>query len=133
MNSVPALVRFVRQRDTHSDCGVACLGSLAGVTYEEALAALVQFQPAVLHSGATWIDMRRAAKRLGLKTRIRRTYDLHEATGILRLTNAAREDHFVFLWAGRIVQSGDEGWEDPEDFLKHYGYRAKALMVMVED
>jgi hypothetical protein len=127
-NSVPALVRFVRQRPPHGDCGVANLATLAQCSYEEALAAIVRYQPAVLQAGLNWPEMLKAAKRLGLTTRLRRTYDITEATGILRLRNEKGEEHFAFLWAGRIVDSG-EGWEDPGDYLRHYGYTPTALLT----
>ncbi len=129
MTSVPTLVRFVRQRPPHGDCGVATLATLAQCTYEEALAAVVRYQPAVLQSGLDWQEMRRAAKRLGLTTRLRRRYDINEATGILRLRNLKGEEHYTYLWAGRIVDSGD-GWEDPDDYLQHHGYTPTALLTL---
>jgi hypothetical protein len=129
MTAVPTLVRFVRQRDPHGDCGVATLATLAGVTYEEALAAVVRYQPAVLQSGLNWPDMQKAARRLGLKTRIARRYTLAEDTGILRLIDKKKDEHFVFLWAGRIIEGDGEGWMDPAAYLKQYGYKPAALMI----
>jgi hypothetical protein len=131
--NVPTLVRFVRQSGFHGDCGVATLGMLGGCVYEDALAAVVRYQPAALHAGLTWPQMRRAAKRLGLSTRLLRRYDIDEATGILNVMDAQGEEHFVFLWEGRIVEGNGELWLFNSDYLKHYGYTAKALLVARED
>jgi hypothetical protein len=57
-------------------------------------------------------------------------YDIEEATGLLNVRNA-KEDHAVFLWAGRIMEGNSEGWLEPEDYLRHYKYRAHSLLVRV--
>jgi hypothetical protein len=126
-------VRFVRQRYPHGDCGIATLGTLAGVTYEDALAAVVRYQPAALQTGLTWGQMKRAATRLGVGTRIIRKYDIGTATGILNVVDKKDEEHFVFLWEGRIVDGDGEGFKHPSDYLRLYGYKAKWLMTRKED
>jgi ABC-type bacteriocin/lantibiotic exporter with double-glycine peptidase domain len=131
--NVPTLVRFVRQSGHHGDCGVSTLAMLAGVMYEDALAAAVRYQPAALNIGLSWDAMRSAARRLGVKTRIARSYDITEATGILNVANRKKEEHWVFLWAGRIVEGNGELWKDPDDYLRHYRYRAKWLLVAEEE
>jgi hypothetical protein len=130
--NVPTLVRFVRQSGYHGDCGVATLGMLGGCLYEDALAAVVRYQPAALHAGLTWPQMRRAAKRLGLSTRLLRRYDIDEATGILNVVDKKGDEHFVFLWEGRIVEVNVELWLSAQEYLGSYGYTAKSLLVALE-
>ena len=129
--AVPAMVRFVKQSGHHSDCGVATLAMLAGVLYEDALATIACEQPGVLTLGLTWHELRRAAKALGLKTRITKKYDPDEDTGILNVGNR-KVEHFVFLWEGRVVEGNGELWLDVDAYLKHNEFRARALLKAVE-
>ena len=139
MNSVPALVRFVRQSGFHGDCAIATLAMLAGVLYEDALIAAAKVNPSVLAQGMTWSQIRAAAKRLGLKTRTVHQFD-DEATGILHVEPVALganrgdlTEHVVFLWEGRVVEGNGELWLDVPTYLRHYGYETKALLTLAED
>ena len=126
----PDVVRLVRQSGHHADCGVASLAMLAGVMYEDALAAF-RSPLDVLKTGVSWPRMHRAAKRLGVATRVRRTFDVNEATGILNVIRK-EDEHLVFLWAGRIVDGNGEMWIDPADYFKHYNYEPKGLLVRTD-
>jgi ABC-type bacteriocin/lantibiotic exporter with double-glycine peptidase domain len=132
--AVPSMVRFIRQSGHHADCGVVCLSMLAGVMYEDALAAILPHEPAVLHRGIRWTELRRAAKVLGIKTKLLRAYDLEEDTGILGLKALKKgvDDHYTFLWEGRIVDGGKEGWRHPSDYCKHYALKPTWLLTAVE-
>jgi hypothetical protein len=136
-SNVPTLVRFVRQSGHHGDCSIATLAMLAGVMYEDALLASAKVNPQVLVQGMTWHQIRAAAKRLGLKTRTIHKFD-DDATGILHVTRVALglgtpSEHVVFLWEGRVIDGNAEMWLDLPDYLRHYGYEARALMVLRED
>ena len=126
--AVPHLVRVVRQSGWHADCGVAALAMLCGVLYEEALAAFAD-PIKVLSRGADWKDLRPAAARLVVATKVKYRYDITEDTGILHVSHPTKDEHLVFLWAGRVVDGNGELWSDPEVYLKHYGYVAKGLLV----
>ena len=139
MSSVPTLVRFIRQSGHHGDCAVACLGMLAGVLYEDALLAAAKVNPDVLQLGMTWPQIRAAAKRLGLKTRTVHTFD-DDATGILWVEPVALganrgdlTEHVVFLWEGRVIDGGVDGWLELDTYLRHFGWEAKALLVTVTE
>lgn len=139
MNSVPTLVRFVRQSGHHGDCGIACCAMLAGVMYEDALIAAAHVNPTVLQTGMTWPQFHRTLRRLGKRTRTKTRFDLSEDTGILHVSrvalglDATDPNHVVLLWEGRIVDGNGELWADPDVYLRHYGYEAKALLVAHED
>ena len=138
MNSVPTLVRFVRQSGHHPDCSVSMLAMFAGVMYEDALLAAAKANPHVLKEGMTWAQIRKAARYLGLKTRIVKTYDADESTGILHVSRVAlglgpMSEHVVFLWEGRVIDGDGELWLTTSDYLRHYGYEAKGLLVSVEE
>jgi hypothetical protein len=137
MNSVLTLVRFVRQSGHHGDCSVSTLAMLAGVMYEDALLAAAKVNPQVLYTGMTWHQIRATARRLGLKTRTIHKYD-DEATGILHVSRVALgidgqlSEHVVFLWEGRVIDGNGELWVDLMDYLRHYGWEPRALLVVVE-
>jgi hypothetical protein len=116
---------------------VSTLAMLAGVMYEDALLACGKVNPRVLETGMTWHQIRAAAKRLGLKTRTIHKYD-DDATGILHVSRVALglgqpSEHVVLLWEGRVVDGNGELWSDASDYLRHYGWEAKALLVTQED
>jgi hypothetical protein len=138
MNSVPTLVRFVRQSGHHGDCSVSTLAMLAGVMYEDALLAAAKVNPQVLYTGMTWHQIRATARRLGLKTRTIHKYD-DEATGILHVSRVALgidgqlSEHVVFLWEGRVIDGNGELWNDLDAYLRHYGWEAKALLTLRDE
>jgi hypothetical protein len=128
----PAYVKLTRQNGTNRDCAVASLSMFCCVNYEEALAACVLAQPAVLDCGMTWPEIRKAADILGADVKLVRSgrYDIDEATGLLNV-RGRRDDHAVFLWEGRIVEGNGELWLEPSEYLRHYKYRAHSLLVRV--
>ena len=85
----------------------------------------------VVKTGAYWREMKTAAKRLGVKTRVTRKYDIEEDTGIL-CVKCGRLEHVVFLWEGRIIDGNNESWLLPIQYLDAYGYRPTSLLVRVE-
>jgi hypothetical protein len=110
---------------------------IAGVMYEDALLAAAKVNPTVLQSGMTWPQIRAAARRLGLKTKTVSRFD-DDATGILHVSRVALgagdpSEHVVLLWEGRVIDGNGEMWRDLDDYLRHYGYEAKSLMVAAED
>ena len=128
----PNYLKFTRQNGMNGDCAIAALAMLCGMNYEETLAACVLVQPAVLDSGMTWPDFRKAADAMGCDVKLLRRgrYDLDEATGILNVQRKG-EDHAVFLWEGRIIEGNGEMWLYPDQYLAHYKYRPYSLLVRV--
>lgn len=128
----PSYIKAVRQNGFNRDCTLATIATLAGVNYEEALAACVTIQPQVLEMGLSWPQIRRACESLGLDCALKRRgyYDIEEETGILNVKNR-KEDHVVFLWAGRIIEGNFECWLEPEDYLRHYHYKPYSLLVRI--
>lgn len=131
-STVPELVRFVPQNGDDNDCSVATLATLCGVTYSQALAAFVE-PVKVLRRGAYWKDMQTAARRLGVKTRVVRNgrFDIQCDTGIL-CVRKPKEEHVVFLWAGRIVEGNRDLYLCPYNYCAVNGYTPKSLLVRVE-
>lgn len=134
---MPSVIRFVKQSGHHGDCAIAALAMFAGVMYEDALIACATVRGDVLTSGMTWTQIKAAAKRLGVKTRVLQAYDITEATGVLHVSRVAIgaggiAEHVVLLWEGRVLDGNGEFWRDPEDYLRHYGMEAKGLLVAVD-
>lgn len=128
------ILRVVAQRHD-GDCAVACLATLFGLTYEDALVALSQQEPAVLHGGVSERSLRKAALECGHVLRRQRLIDLEDATGILWLESPQwPAAHVVVLWDGRIVDTdGGTLWRNADVFLKHHHAKPKVLLVVRDD
>lgn len=129
MMTAPELVRVVRQDGELPDCAVASLAMLCGVSYGEALAAFPRPQR-VVRAGAYLTEIQSAAKVLGVTTKIRKRFDLDEDTGILHVSG--KDEHLVFLWAGRIIEGNGECWLSSLSYLTTYGYDPRSLVVAIE-
>jgi hypothetical protein len=125
MTSAPYLVRVVKQDGLLPDCAVATLAMLCGVTYGEALAAFPR-PDRVVKIGAYLTELRAAAKRLKVTLVLTRRFDLEDDTGILHVSG--KDEHLVFLWAGRIIDGNGECWLHTDSYLKAHSYTAKALL-----
>lgn len=134
----PYMVRLVRQSGMESDCVVAALASLLGLTYNDALIHCATVNPDVLTHGMNWKDTRKAAKRAGVAMRVLKSgrFDLSEATGLLcvrRKKGRTTEEHAVLLWAGRICDGNGELWMTVDDYCTAYGYKATSLLVREDE
>lgn len=122
------ILRVVPQRH-ESDCGVAVLAMLFGVTYEEALIALSWEIPTVLTSGAYTSHLKQAAKNLGSSLKVRRVFDMDDATGILCVSSVRwKTDHVVILKDGLLFDTDGTVW-DADVYFKVHHAKAGALLV----
>lgn len=134
----PDILRWSPRSVGHGDCAVAALELACGVTYENALAAALTVDSAVLSRGLTNQEIIRSAALLGWKGKVHRHFDLIEDTGILcvyqpRVKNSA---HVVYLWEGRIIEPKSDRcqlWLSAPQFLAHYHYNATRLIVFKEE
>lgn len=131
----PTMVRLVRQSGVETDCVVAALSSLIGLTYNQTLIHCAAINPDVLTHGMTWKDTRKAARRAGIRTQVLRRFDAEEATGLLcvrrKKPDGTTEEHVALLWAGRVCDGNYELWLDVEDYCAAHGYKATSLLVRV--
>lgn len=125
----PEMVRIVRQDGTLPDCAVAAVAMLCGVTYGEALAAFPK-PVSVMKIGAYLTEVQCAAKRLGVKTRIRKRFDVDEDTGVLHVSG--KDEHVLLLWDGRIIDGNGELWLHPQTYFGTYKYTPKSLISPLE-
>ncbi len=127
------MVRFQPQNGVDSDCAVATLGTLFGLTRDEALIVCGAAAPNVLVDGMSDEEVNEALRLMGVsfKRLLPGEFDLHEATGVIAVGNRQLE-HFAFLWAGRVIEGNGEHWLDPDDYLAHYHYKALHLIVRVD-
>lgn len=110
-----------------TDCAVAAVAMLCGVTYGEALASFPR--PAhVMKTGAYLTEIRAACKRLGVRTRIRKRFELDDANGILHVSG--KDEHVVLVWEGRIIDGNGECWVDALTYLGTYEYVPKTLLAV---
>lgn len=111
-----------------TDCSVACLAMLLGVSYEEALLAMRV--PQVLTRGVQMSHVRCAATRLGHHLRFQRQYDLDTDTGILGVRSPKwPNEHLVVLKDGLIFDTDASVW-DWDVYLKIYKATALSLLTL---
>lgn len=122
------IIRVIPQRHP-SDCGVACLAMICGVSYENALVAVAQVQPDVCAQGLWLRHLRAAAKLLGYRLTARRAFDLEADTGILNLSSKRwRLEHLVILREGLVIETDGTLWE-AELYVKQHRARLGSLLV----
>ncbi len=111
-----------------TDCSVACLAMLLGVSYEAALLAMRL--PHVVTCGVKVRDVLTAAKRLGYPLRFRRQFDLDTDTGILGVRSSKwPQEHLVVLKDGLIVDTDATIW-DQDCFMAAYDAKAISLLTL---
>jgi hypothetical protein len=126
---VPHVVRSVRQQGGHGDCAVAALAMLCGVDWPTAFAAFDDPRGLLKHGVQPWTPIKRAAQRLGVKTRVATRVDMERDTGILYVSDIyGPEGHAVFLWQGRIVEGDGSLWLFVSDYLRAMQYEAHSLL-----
>lgn len=109
-----------------TDCAIACVAMLLGVTYERALLAFGD----ELKCGAKTRQIRAAAKKLGHALTLKRTFDLETDDGLLAVRSAKwKTDHLVVLRDGLVIDTDATLWE-PAVFLSAYEARALSLLVV---
>lgn len=131
----PDILRWSPRSIGHGDCAVAALEIACGVTYEVALAASVLVRKTVLRDGLEWSHMKAVARRLGFEPKVLSHFSLDDDTGILYVVqpHVDDSDHVVYLWEGRIIEpmnARQQLWLNAEDFLRHYHYQHKGLLVL---
>jgi ABC-type bacteriocin/lantibiotic exporter with double-glycine peptidase domain len=115
MSATPFLSIVVQRHK--SDCSVACLAMLLGLSYEE---VLVAFRHNVIAKGATTRQILGAASRLGRPLRWTRKVDLEADTGLLALDSKKwPQQHLVVLKDELIVDSDATVW-DADVYLAAY-------------
>lgn len=124
------LVSMVPQRHM-ADCGVSVLSMFLRISYEEALLAVGKEAPKVLGRGLWFTQLRRAARRLGVRTRIKRTWRANADDGIVYIKNQRGPNHCVLLRRGLFFDT-DFNVYDPSDYLKATKARTGALLVRAE-
>lgn len=129
--SIPYLkIVWSKGSDVIGDCGICCLGTLTGHTYEDVVVAATKVSPN--WKGGLWLkEMVLIAKDLGMTLRRRRKYDLETDVGILDLEyrdeKGKRVNHVVVLNAGIVIDSDCTIW-DAQAYLNHYKAKAKSLL-----
>jgi hypothetical protein len=132
MDDAP-IVRFVAQHEQHlGDCTIAAFAMCLGVTYSEALVAIAAVTARVLQDGATWPQLRRAAKPFGVAFVEKRRFDLNdleEGGGMLGVSFPGGEQHAVYFKRGLIFDGRTESVWDADVYLRVN--KAEVLTMLV--
>jgi len=129
---------WVAQKGDYSDCTVACVATVAGVSYEKALVACGGFSAKVLEEGLTLSHMRKALATLGCPSKLVRkgAYNPDTASGILHVykgtsANQTKESHVVVLWGGRVLDGSGKFWLTATAYARESHYKMGSLVQLV--
>lgn len=128
------LFHQLHQQRGKRDCGVACLATLLGRSYEEVLLATFTISPNVLKKGIYSSDLQKIAATF--KTELKRRpapVDLDDRTGILEVKLKSGREHFVFLANGLVFDPEELGqaW-DVNTYVKHHKAVVQGLTEEVD-
>lgn len=131
---VENVVRVIKQRED-SDCSVAVLAMLAGISYEDALRVACGVDDEGATDGLYITQLIAAAADLEITLKRRRSFNINTDSGILYLIDKKNDfnRHVVILKKGVIIDTNDTIWFDPAKFLKFHNYKATMLLKEVED
>lgn len=127
---------FVELVIQHSagDCGLATLAMYLGKPYEDVLLAAVSKKAPNPHIGGMMTrQIVRAAKRLGTRFILRRSWDIENDCGLLTVEKLERKpdefaQHLVLLKWGLIFDTDGTVWE-PDLYMTQHGFRPVSLLV----
>jgi hypothetical protein len=120
-------LRLVPQRH-ETDCSVAALATLFGVTYEEALLAVGDVG-VIKGSGVMVKAIKLAAVTLGCPLRLKRQIDLNNDIGIAGIRFAGKNmEHVVILREGLIIDLQDMTVWDVDDYLDIHKAKLVSLL-----
>jgi len=120
-------------------CGISCLASWCGLSYEDVYVAAVAVHPRIPQQGANVVEMLAIAKRLGrVFTRLDyRKVDVEESEGILGVNwnvpkaHGGAKGHWVLLRRGLIIDLDGTPAQvaDADEYLLAHKGRAGTLLV----
>jgi ABC-type bacteriocin/lantibiotic exporter with double-glycine peptidase domain len=96
-------VHIVQQR-RDSDCALCALCSVTGIPYLDALVEAARLDPDRVRHGLTRAHLKKVAAAFGITLKVKKKYDIDDATGILWVVCPdAKTDHAVVLKGGQII------------------------------
>jgi hypothetical protein len=115
------IVRFVGQRAGFGDCTIAAFAMCAGMSYAEALVTIAVVAPKVLEEGASWAQLKRAAKTRRMTLVEKRT--AFDSTtwmggGILGVRYGDGVEHAVYFKRGMIFDGETHAVWDADVYLR---------------
>jgi len=127
------IVRIVGQREEHlGDCTIAAFAMCVGVSYSEALVAIAHVSPRVLREGATWAELKRAARVFGVRF-VEKTGcdldDLEESGGMLGVQFSNGEEHAVYFKRGLIFDGRSQAVWDADVYLAVNKVKVLTMLV----
>lgn len=134
--TLPHALRLIPKRG-QNDCAIAALASYLGFDYEVVLITASKVSKTLWSAGLSGPEHLKVARRLKVKCRWTKTYEIEEATGVLwmRYHDNANLDHDVVLIEGKIF---DPDYNpacllDHDDYCRILNAKPDQLFVKVED
>src|SRR5678815_2546644 len=135
MDDAP-IVRFVSQREEHlGDCTIAAFAMCVGVTYSEALVAIAAVAPRVLTIGATWGQLKRAARAFAVTFVEKKRFDLNdleEGGGMLGVEFPNGDQHAVYFQRGQIYDGRSQAVWDADVYLRVQKVQVLTMLVRTQ-
>ena len=127
------VLRLVYQGEDTPDCGVACLASYLGITYERAIAAVLKVNPHVLNTGVSTDNLIRASQKLSNKRNPRKLTAIgyEEGSTTVGILEVIGDNHFVIYHGGTIIDLRDRTVWEPDVFFDHYRARPGKLLTVL--
>lgn len=120
-----------------NDCAIACLASYLGRDYAEVLIAASRVSKTFWTAGLSGVEHVRVARRLGVKTKWTKTFDLNDDIGVLFVTyhDNSTQQHDVLLIEGRIFdpEYSPACLIDADDYMRVVNAAPQSLFIKVED
>lgn len=136
----PHVTYTVVSKRNIGDCGVASLAMFLRRDYEEVLMEAAHVNRGALSVGLGCPDLVKIAKRLGVKTRWKRTIDWDDDHGVLWVTmqpdpgEKEVRQHLVLLAEGSIIdpERPVRMWTDPDEYMAYYSAVGNQILVKQE-
>jgi hypothetical protein len=141
MAAFPHAAYRIYSKRGDSDCAIAAMATVFRRDYEEVLIAAAKVAPHAWKSGLTWLQMRQVARRLKVKTLVRKAvphldFDMEDETGVLWVGHhdSTNEHCVVLLDGGWIIdpEYNPAVISEHDDYLRVHNAYPGALLQVVE-
>jgi ABC-type bacteriocin/lantibiotic exporter with double-glycine peptidase domain len=126
------IVKFINQ-EHGSDCGVASLAMALGISYPESLIAVAKVKPNILVAGATWKELRAAARKLGMPLKVAKfDPEDEDASGILAvgfIEDGKYYEHAVYLKQGLVFDGSTGAIWDLDVYLQAHSADVRSMLI----
>ena len=127
---IPDVVVHVTPRLVSNDCATWALKLLTGRSYPEVRAEAERVDKAAGEQGLWWHQVKRMAKRLGVKLRSKRPVNIDEDAGLLSVRFPDGSYHAVVLMQGPVILDADNTVWYADDYIAAKKVKATSILII---